>query len=137
MRADYRCPRCGTVVENHTFSAAVGAKASAPFCPKPRVSGVCQRTAIRMEVIPTANFSLRSDGEGGGRGKESQAFTVHRQQPDRHGNLVQVAERVAGLADIRRIEKDSEQRYANGEGEPLRFRAFSQDSSNADAGSFG
>lgn len=126
-RADYVCHDCRIVVENHEFEMSIGATRSAPDCPG------CDTS---MTVRPAANFSVRSDGEHGGRGKENQAFTIHRQVPTKDG-LKQVEERVAGLADIRRIERDSEQRYANGEGEPLRFRAFSNDASNKDVGSFG
>lgn len=127
-RADYHCRTCGYVAENFEFPMAIGAQASAPWCPS------CLK--CKMTVIPAANFSVRSDGEHGGRGAENQAFTIHRQVPTKDGPQ-QVEERVAGLADIRRIERDSEQRYANGEGEPLRFRAFSHDTSNKDVGSFG
>jgi hypothetical protein len=127
-RADFKCPRCHYVAENVEFPMAIGARASAPRCP------AC--LDVKMAWIPSARFSIRGDGDGGGRGKENQAFTVHRQLMTKDG-MQQVEERVAGIADIRRIERESEQRFKDGEGEPLRFRAFSQDTSNRDQGSFG
>ena len=41
------------------------------------------------------------------------------------------------LIELRQIERDSEQRYRNGEGEPLRFRGYANNRSNLDQGSFG
>lgn len=49
----------------------------------------------------------------------------------------QRTERVSSITDIRRIEKESEQRYANGEGRPFRWRDLSQDKSNRDVNTFG
>ena len=44
---------------------------------------------------------------------------------------------VSSLRDIRRIERESEQRERNGEGEAYRFRAFSQNKSNMLQNTFG
>lgn len=44
---------------------------------------------------------------------------------------------VNSLRDIRRIERESEQRYRDGVGEPYVFRLYSQDSSNRDVGTLG
>lgn len=125
--ADFRCDRCGHVREDVVFSSARGAVASAPVCP---YHGAHR---FPMSVIPQCRFDLKSDGEGG---KGFQKFRVHRQVPTR-GGLVQVEEEVSSLHRLRQIEHDSEQRYRDGEGEPLRFRAYQQDRSNLDQSSFG
>ena len=44
---------------------------------------------------------------------------------------------IDSLHTLRRVERESEQRYRNGEGEPLRFRMWNQDRTNKDVGSFG
>lgn len=123
-RADYRCPGCGQVFE-HTYPMSVGAIASAPY------HEPCE---CYMEWIPAARFDLKTDGEGDKGG--FQKFTVHRQVPTRDG-LVQVEETIDSLHKLRQIEKDSEQRYRDGEGEPLRFRAYSNEPTNKDVGLFG
>jgi hypothetical protein len=123
--ADYTCPGCpGIVLRNHRFAAAVGAKASAPLCP------VC---AIYMEPIPACQFDLRTDGQGG---RAFQKFDCYRQVPTREG-LVQVKETIDSLHSLRRIERDSEQRFRDGEGEALRFRLWNQNASNRLENSFG
>lgn len=118
--ADYRCPGCpGVVVRDHYFPMAAGASASAPLCP------VC---ACYMDWIPQV---------GAIDAKEPfQRFEVLRQVPTRDG-LVQQRETIDSVHKLRQIEKDSEQRYANGEGEPLRFRVYNQNASNMDSNSFG
>ena len=63
-------------------------------------------------------------------------FSVHRQVPTRDG-LMQVEETIDSVHKLRQLEKDSEQRYRDGEGEPLRFRVYNQDASNMDVNSFG
>lgn len=52
---------------------------------------------------------------------------------ERHSRL----ETIDSLHTMRKIERDSEQRFRNGEGEPMRFRMLSTDRSNKDVGSFG
>lgn len=71
-----------------------------------------------------------------------QVFDVERLQPMKDpvsGRWVQgqVRETIDSVTTARRIEADSERRYANGEGEPLRFRVYNQDASNMDQNSFG
>lgn len=129
MRADYRCPVCGEIREDVHFFAAVGAIKSAPLCAA--CSG--ESCAVYMEAIPFCRFDLSTDGEGG---KAGQKFTIHRQVPTRDG-LVQVEEVIDSAHARRQIEKDSEQRYRDGEGEPIRFRMDHQSRSNMDRNSFG
>lgn len=70
-------------------------------------------------------MDLRTDGEGD---RSFQKFTT-----------VVNGERVVidSLHKLRQVERDSEQRYRNGEGEPVRFRLWNQDDSNRDVNSFG
>jgi len=70
-------------------------------------------------------MDARSDG---GTGKGFQKFSV-----DVDGRPVEID----SLHKLRTIERESEQRYRNGEGEPLRFRAWTQEASNMDVGAFG
>ena len=127
--ADYICDVCGEIREDQYFPSAIGAVAGAPRCQG------CLAAPERMRWIPAARFDLRTDG-GGGHDASLQKFTVHRQIPTRDG-LVQRAETIDSMHTLRKIERESEQRYANGEGEPLRFRVYNQDRSNMDANSFG
>jgi hypothetical protein len=66
-----------------------------------------------------------------------QQFNVMRQQVVKGGDVVQVQETIGSVHQMRKIERDSETRFANGEGEPMRFRAWSQGRSNKDVTSFG
>lgn len=126
-RADYRCPECEYVERDVVFRMAWGAVASAPCCP-------CHEDRdIVMEVIPFCRFDVKGDGDGG---KAFQKFDVYRQVPTRDG-LVQERVTVDSLHKMRQIEHDSEQRFKDGEGEPLRFRAYANNGSNMDVNSFG
>lgn len=129
--ADYRCPECGHIERDHAYRMAVGAAASAPYCSA--VMDEDSTCGVRMVVIPMAAFDLKTDG-GGDRG--FQKFEISRLVPTTEGP-VQVTETIDSLHKLRQIEKDSEQRYRDGEGEPLRFRAYGQDRSNTDVGLFG
>lgn len=59
--------------------------------------------------------------------------TVEVRQPD--GSFKPTT--VESLGQIRRLERESEQRARNGEGEQLRWRDYSTDRSNRDQNSFG
>lgn len=144
-RADYHCPRedggCGHRVDDHVFSMRLGAVADAPLCPYCTAlvqSDHSDRPGVRMVWIPAARFDLKGDGDGD---KGFQKFTVHRQQPTKIADgtyaLQHVEETIDSLSKVRKIERESEQRYRDGEGEPLRFRAYAQGASNTDVGAFG
>ena len=117
---DYQCAGCGALALDQYRTAAEGARSTQPLC---------YRCMTLMDWIPQAAFDLKTDGEGH---KGFQKFTVHRQGPE--GSI---REEIDSLHKLRQIEKDSEQRYRNGEGEPLRFRGYSQSRSNMQVGSFG
>lgn len=120
--ADYRCPDCGTVYRDVYFSSEKGAIASAPQCQE----NVCQNPmndgyeGRLLEWIP-------------------QVGAIDAKEPFQRFSVYQDGKKVTidSLHKMRQIEKDSEQRYINGEGEPLRFRAYSQNTSNTDVSSFG
>ena len=115
-RADYECLTCLAIVEDHTFRAAIGARLDAPNCPE------CGRV---MDWIPAARFDLLSDG---GTDKSFQKFRVNV-----NGGEIEID----SIHKARQIEQESEQRYRDGEGEPIRFRMLNQDRSNKDVNSFG
>lgn len=114
----YRCPVCGTL-ELIGYTVADTRRADwPPTCV------TCLGT--RMEMAPQQMLiDARSDG---GTGKGFQKFTV-----DVDGHPTEID----SLHTLRRVERESEQRYRNGEGEPLRFRMWHQDHSNREVSAFG
>jgi hypothetical protein len=125
--ADYTCEGCPGIVRNHRFDAALGAIASAPICP------VCE---IVMTYVPAIGRM------SAGNGPSFKAFEVAREVVDVNPATGKVErhhrrETIDSIAKLRAVERDSDRRAANGEGEPMRFRVFSQDHSNMDRGSFG
>lgn len=135
-----RCNLCGYEAMIVYRAADVDGPDWPPRCPRTvpfglgEVDGLCCSGV--METAPRPGdfaFDLKTDGEGG---KGFQKFEVHRLVPTKDG-LQQVSEIVDSVHKARAIERDSEQRYRDGEGEPLRFRAYNQDRSNTDVGLFG
>lgn len=125
-QAHFRCPTCLTLTLL-TYRMVDTEGDWPPHCP---------RCAIRLERAPQPGdftMDLRTDGAGS---RGFQKFSIHRQVPTRTG-LRQVEEQIDSLHALRKIEHDSEQRFKDGEGEPLRFRAYQQDGSNLDVNSFG
>lgn len=130
----YRCPRCGTLELIHYRLLDVGGSYWPPQCRATRTveeEGFMPTTFpcdARMELAPQpGDFAMdaRSDG---GTGRSFQKFSV-----DVDGRAVEID----SLHALRKVERESEQRYRNGEGEPLRFRMWSQTHSNRDVGAFG
>lgn len=81
-----------------------------------------------MELAPQpGDFALDLHTDGA-TNQSFQKFSV-----DVDGTRVEVS----SLHQLRRIERESEQRYRNGEGEALRFRLWNQDESNRDVNTFG
>ena len=96
----------------------------------PPSCGACAETDYdaRLELAPQAGdfaLDLRSDGEG--------------DRPFQKFSTVVNGRRVVidSLSKLRQVERDSEQAYRNGEGEPVRFRMWNQDASNRDVNTFG
>lgn len=118
--ADYRCPSCGRTTVDVLYKSSEGPHRNAPWC-------CATHTIVRMEWLPQIG---RMDVQGGGgftgfdtyvRGRDGQEKLVH----------------VASLNDLRRIERETEQAYRNGEGQPMRWRDYAQDHSNRDVNTFG
>lgn len=106
-RHDFFCQECGQVLVDINIPIAIGAAAGAPLhCGKP-THWIAQ--VGRMDA---------SSGPG---------FTAFETR-DAHNNLV----KVDSLKKLRDIERESEQAYRNGEGQPLVFRRWANDNSNKD-----
>lgn len=121
---DYGCAQCAFGLTDVFRTALQGARRDPPHCPH------CH---VPMQWIPQAGFDMKTDGEGR---KGMQKFRVHRQIQTRDG-LQHIEETIDSVHKLRQLEKDSEQRYRDGEGEPMRFRGYSQNASNNDVGAFG
>jgi hypothetical protein len=80
-----------------------------------------------MDWIPFARFSLFSDSGREG-GASFAKFTLPVEDPGSPTGFRE--ETVGSLTDIRRLERESEQREANGEGRRMVWRDYSQDHSN-------
>lgn len=115
----FACPACGTL-ELITYRLADTAQEDwPPAC----YAAACDGT---MELAPQpGDFTMDA---GGVKGAAFRKFDV-----DVDGRAVTID----SLHTLRRIERESEQRYRNGEGEPLRFRMWNQDRSNRDVNAFG
>ena len=112
---DYTCPSCAYTLTDVYRPVTERASASPPRCP---------RDGQAMLWVPAV---------GAVDAYESTAFTTSVRQPD--GSYKDVP--VASLRDIRRIERETEQAHRNGEGQPMRWRDYSNDRSNADVHTFG
>ena len=114
-RHDFRCPHCRRIREDVNVPVTVGASQAVVLCP------VCVDT--RMAPIPAVG---RMDfGPSGGTGFKS--FTI---EEEIRGKVERIE--VNSLHDLRRVERESEQRARNGEGRPLAWRDYHQDRSNGD-----
>jgi hypothetical protein len=107
---DYFCGVCGQVTPDVYRSIDVGAQADPPLhCSRP-MSWIPQVGAMDIGAVKTSGF----------RGFET---------TDGRGNPVLVD----SLHKLRQVERESEQAYRNGEGQPMVWRRWAQDKSNQDA----
>ena len=114
----YRCPACG-VLELMVYRAA-----DTDLPTWPPTCTTCP--SMRMEMAPQEmRLDLKTDGAGD---RSFQKFTTYVD-----GQPVEID----SLYKLRKVERESEQRYLNGEGEPIRFRMWNQESSNRDVSAFG
>lgn len=102
---------CTTVVVDQYRSAEEGACAHPPACPQ------CGRP---MDWIPQTTAM----DVGGVKGAAFKAFDTY----DAQNRPI----RIENLRALRKVERESEQAYRNGEGQPLTFRMWSQNRSNRD-----
>jgi hypothetical protein len=120
----FECPACH-VVELITYAAAdVGAAGWPPTC----LNREYHEGSVSVPMILAPQPGDFAMDVGGVKGAAFKKFSVNVD-----GQRVEVD----SLHTLRRIERESEQRYRNGEGEPLRFRMWNQSASNKDVNSFG
>ena len=104
---DFWCQVCGQLLVDVNVPISIGAQAGAPLHCGRKTNWIAQ--VGRMDA---------SSGPG---------FTAFEAR-DGMNNLVTVD----SLKKLRDIERDSEQRFKDGEGQPVVWRRWSQDSSNRD-----
>jgi len=112
---DLECGRCGRVLADVYVPVTQGARAYCRtiWCPSCRGA---------LEPIPAiGRMSVFS---------ESEKVTIPVEDPGAPGGFRQ--ETVSTLADIRRLERESEQRERNGEGRRMVWRDYSQGPGNKD-----
>lgn len=115
----FACPVCGVLTLLVYRVADLDRMAWPPGCLDPDCSGI-------LELAPQpGDFAM---DVGGVKGAAFRKFTV-----DVDGRPTEID----SLHTLRRVERESEQRYRNGEGEPLHFRMWHQDRSNRDVNTFG
>lgn len=115
---DYACPACGARAVDQYRPITIRASQLRPLCPS---------CAVLMTWCPQVQAM---DAPGGG---SFTPFPVFVRQPDGSERSVTVS----SLAHLRRIERQTEAAARNGEGQPLRFRAWNNDASNQDRNTFG
>jgi len=106
---DFWCQVCGQVLVDINVPIAIGATAGAPLHCGQSTSWIPFTRAMDIGAVKGAGF---------------RGFTCR----DGKGNLVEVD----SLHTMRRIERESEQAYRNGEGEPIVFRRWANTDSNKD-----
>lgn len=111
---DFRCDTCGILAIDINIPISQSVHRDGPTCCGAKMSWLPQIGS--MGLLP-----------------ESGREIVQVLQPD--GTHKAVA--VNSMQDIRRLERETEKMYRDGVGQPLRWRAYSQDQSNRDVNSFG
>lgn len=106
-RHDFWCQICGTVRPDVDVPVQVGAVAGAPSCCDSPMTWIAAAPAVHYGSVKTAGFK---------------AFDTF----DGRGNPVHID----SLRKLRQVEKQSEIDYRNGEGQPMVFRAWSQNAGN-------
>ncbi len=120
-RHDFMCGDCGYLWRDVAIPISLGAQAGAPDCPRCEVS-------VRMAWIPAMRISLFSDSPSQSTAGNFSKFTLPVEDPGSPTGYRDVT--VASLADIRQLERESEQAERNGEGRKMVWRDYSQDHSN-------
>lgn len=127
---DFRCSDCGYVLKDFEVPTGIRATEMAPICPRHQYP----LGGTRMSWIPQAKFSLFSDS-GREAGDSFAKFTLPVEDPGSPSGFRE--ETVGSLADIRRLERESEQRERDGEGRRMVWRSYSQNDSNKDKHTLG
>ena len=106
---DYFCSRCGQVLVNINVPIAIGQKAGAPLhCGQPAepIPGIG-----RMDIGAVKGASFHAFTTTDGRGQPVTIDSFHK---------------------LRQVEREAEQAFRNGEGQPMNWRRASQTQSNWD-----
>lgn len=119
---DLQCSACGRVYRDVQIPITQGARA---YCAANYCHCVIGGTST-LEPIPAAHFSCFSDSERGSFAKT----TIPVEDPSSPTGFRDVT--IGSLADIRRLEKSSEEAERNGEGRRMIWRDYSQDATNKD-----
>jgi hypothetical protein len=106
---DYYCARCGQVLVDILVPIAIGQAAGAPIH--------CDQPTVPIPGIGSMDY-------GAVKGAGFKGFTT----TDARGNPVEIN----SLHDLRRVERESEVAHRNGEGQPMVWRRWAQNNSNAD-----
>jgi hypothetical protein len=106
---DFYCARCGQVLTNIPIPIAIGQAAGAP--------DHCGEKTVPIPGIGRMDV-------GAVKGAAFKAFTT----TDGRGNPVLID----STHKLRQVEREAEQAYRNGEGQPMVFRRWAQDDTNKD-----
>lgn len=106
---DYYCGRCGLVLTDVMVPIAIGQAAGAPEHCGARTVPIPGIGSMDYGAVKTVGF---------------QGFET----TDARGQRVQIN----SLHDLRRVEREAEQAHRNGEGQPMVWRRYAQNDSNAD-----
>lgn len=124
-RHDFQCGACGFILRDVEGATPLSAPEHNPRCPK----HLYPLGGTRMDWLPAARFSCFSDSGRQG-GTSFDKFTLPVEDPGAPGGFREVT--VGSLSDIRRLERESEQRERDGTGRRMVWRDYSQDPSNRD-----
>ncbi len=102
---DYQCPACGHVLVDYNVPIAIGALKGSPPCP------MHEDPYVVMHWIPQV-----------GRMDAYEPFQEYEVYNGRGQKVL-----VESMAQMRKIERESEQQARNGEGQQMAWRAYSND----------
>ena len=109
---DYRCPVDGTILKDQWRTVAEGSESRLPLCK----ACLCAGSTQYMRPIPNVGHMDAKE--------PFQRFETFDGQNKR---VV-----IDSLKKLRQVEKESEQQFKDGTGQPIVFRAYSNDKSNKD-----
>lgn len=121
---DLTCPACGLVFHDVYIPTSVGARA---YC-REAVCAACDGPLVPIPAVGCMSVFSDADSRHGPR--DFAKSTVQVEDPGSPTGYR--TETIGSLSDIRRIERESEQRARNGEGQTLVFRDYAQDPTNRD-----
>jgi len=111
---------------------SVGASRAEVYCP---ACDADLSRMVRMVPIPAMRISLFSDADPRNGSRDFAKFTTQIEDPSSPTGYRDAT--IGSLADIRRLERESEQAERNGEGRRMVWRDYAPDHSNADQHTLG